>query len=108
MVSGLTRALGEKVQVNSTNIPASTVIQADILAGSIQGDRIDVFKSAEITGTGSNVDTAHGLGHTPTIVIVTITENDGTAVDIVQGTHDATNVKVTVPDSAIKYTIVAF
>ena len=108
MVSELTRALGTKVQIDSTNIPASTVIQADILASSIQGDRLDVFVSAEITGTGSEANTAHSLGHTPTVVIVYLTQKDTTtAFDIVEGTHDATNIKVDCEATA-KYKIVAF
>jgi len=108
MVSELTRALGTKVQVDSTNIPAGTVIQSDIGAASIQGDRLDVFVSAEIAGTGSEADTAHSLGHTPTVVIVYLTQKDTTtAFDIVEGTHDATNIKVDCETTA-KYKIVAF
>ena len=122
------KALGTHIVIDSGNIPDDVVIQSDIGPGSvgtteledlgvtngklaaatIQGTKIDVFKSTEITADGSEQDTAHGLVHTPTSVIVTMTENDGTAVDLVQGTHDATNVKVTANDAAVKYTIVAF
>ena len=118
MTQKLDKALGEHITLDSDNIPADTVIETDIADESItnaklvddtiEGGKVDVFKSAEITGTGSEVDTAHGLGRIPVIVIVSITENDGTALDIVQGTHDATNVKVTVTGAEIKYTIVAF
>lgn len=71
------------------------------------GGNLVFFKSAEITGDGTEQSTAHGLGKTPTFVFVTITENDGTAIDIAQGTHDATNVKITVTDAAIKYIVYA-
>ena len=102
------KALGTHIILDSDNIPPGTVVQTDIGDGTIQGNKIDVFISTEQTGTGSEQDIAHGLGHTPTIVIIQITEFDTTPTDIVQGTHDATNVKVTAVDSAVKFTVTAF
>jgi hypothetical protein len=65
------------------------------------------FVSAEIVGTGASADTAHGLGRTPTHVVVTLTQKDTTtAVQITEGTHDATNIKVDCPATA-SYKIIA-
>ena len=68
---------------------------------------LSFFQSAEITGTGSEADTAHNLKRTPTLVIVYLTQKDTTtAFDLVEGVHDATNIKVNCPTTA-KYKIVA-
>jgi len=88
MASGLTVALGQQIKGTAANL--------------------SVFQSAEITGTGSEADTAHLLGRVPAVVIVYLTQKDTTtAFDIVEGTHDATNIKVDLPTTA-KYKIVAF
>ena len=70
---------------------------------------MDYFQSAEITGDGSEQSNAHGLGRTPVVVIVTVTEDTGTAgsLDILEGTHTSTNILVTAP-ATIKYKIVTF
>ncbi len=57
---------------------------------------------AEATGTGSSQDIAHLLGTTPQLVWGMESEGDGTAEDTVLGTHDGTNVKVTMTDAAMK------
>lgn len=57
------------------------------------------FKSAETTGTGSSQDVAHGLGVTPILVQIVPTETTASTVgayDLAEGSHDATNVVVTV------------
>jgi hypothetical protein len=82
------------------------VANAD-LAGSIEAGKIDFFKSTETTGTGSEADIAHGLGRTPALVIVVPTENTtGNTLDITEGAHDGTNVKVNAP-STCKYVVYA-
>ena len=72
-------------------------------------DRLAVFESAEITGTGSSQDIAHGLGATPSSVIVVLTEF-GTAQNpnVTEGVHDATNVKVTVASNTVKFKVIAW
>jgi hypothetical protein len=58
-----------------------------------------IFVSAEQTGTGSSQDIAHGLGVAPLAVFFTPTDlNVSTVGDytVTPGTHDTTNVKVTV------------
>jgi hypothetical protein len=82
-----------------------TVVNADIALASIQANKISYFKSTEITGTGSEVDTAHGLGRTPALVIVIPTEVTGIG-SYIEGTHDATNAKVTCV-SGDKYVVIA-
>lgn len=57
---------------------------------------------AEATGTGSSQDIAHLLGTTPQVVFGMTSEADGTAEDTVLGTHDGTNIKVTMTDAAMK------
>ena len=83
----------------------------------IEGKALDFFASAEIVGTGSEVDTAHGLldadfvGRTPLLVwteITSIPVDFAGNVTIVQGTHDATNIKITAhSDADFKYKIYA-
>jgi hypothetical protein len=72
----------------------------DIAAGAVTIAKAKVFFSAETTGTGSSQNVAHGLGATPTGVLVVPTEHPGTpdtgAFDIAEGTHTSTNVVVTV------------
>jgi hypothetical protein len=68
------------------------------------------FKSTEQTGTGSSQDVAHGLGVVPRLVIVYPTDTSPATVGsyaMTEGSHDATNVKVTVT-SGKKYKVVAF
>ena len=79
-----------------------------VKTGAIQGAQLDSFKSAEITGTGAEADTAHGLGRVPDTVLVYLTQKDTTtAFDLVEGVHDATNIKVKVAATA-KYRILAY
>jgi len=82
---------------------------SDIPKNLIKALHVKYFHSAEITATGAEQSTAHGLGATPTLVIVYKTaDTRGTwaAWSLVEGTHDATNVKVT-GTSGIKYRIFA-
>jgi len=64
--------------------------------------------SAEQTGTGAEQSIAHGLGVTPSLVMIIITGSPATyaALTVTEGTHDATNVKVTVT-SGWKYKVYA-
>ena len=98
----------EALAVETAKIDDLAVTNGKIAASTIQAGKIDFFQSAEIAGTGSEADTAHSLGHTPTCVIVYITQKDiTTAFDLVEGTHDGTNIKVNL-ESTCKYRIVAF
>ena len=58
-----------------------------------------VFVSTEQTGTGSAQNIPHALGRAPSIVLFAFT--GGTVVtSVVEGTHDATNIIVTVTSGA--------
>jgi len=83
----------------------------------IEGKALDFFKSAETVGDGTEQSIAHGLkdadgnGRIPLLVWTEITSINADAagnVTIVQGTHDATNVKVTAENDAdFKYIVYA-
>ena len=62
--------------------------------------------SAEVTGTGSSQNTAHGLGATPTIVVAIPSNLTGGPYVVTYGTHDATNAVCTVT-SGEKYRVLA-
>lgn len=62
---------------------------------------------AEASGTGSSQNVAHLLGSTPQVIIASQSEQDTSASDIALGTHTATNVLLTQPDSAQKALIYA-
>ena len=87
------------------------ISQQQGIATLINGGNIDFFKSAEQTGTGAEQSIAHGLNRTPTLVwteITSINVDKAGNITIVQGTHDATNVKVTAEnDSDFKYIVYA-
>jgi hypothetical protein len=56
-----------------------------------------MFGSSEQTGTGASQTVAHGLGSTPTLIWITVTEDPaGTGFDVAEGAHDVTNIVVTV------------
>lgn len=67
------------------------------------------FKSAVQTATGVAQNIAHGLGRTPSFVMV-IPVNVGSAEawTVTEGTHDATNVVVTVAGTANTYKVFAW
>lgn len=58
-----------------------------------------MFRSGERTATGAEESIAHGLAAAPTLWWYTLTELPvalGAGADILEGTNDATNLKVTV------------
>lgn len=66
-----------------------------------------MFVSIEQTGNGSEQSVTHGLGRTPTKVLVVPTEfASNLNVDIAEGTHTGTAVLVTVT-SGVKYKVMA-
>lgn len=96
--------------VKTSNIPPSTVINTDVADGSITVAKMKTFKSTEQTGTGSAQNIAHGLGSTPSLVIVYPTDTSVATAGVyvvTEGSHTSTNVVVTVT-SGKKYRVVAF
>jgi len=90
--------------VDSTDIR----ITRDSIIAKLTAAGAKVFVSAEQTGTGSSQNVAHGLGVAPTLVLVVPTEYPGTgAFDIAEGSHDATNVVVTVTAN-VKFKVFAW
>jgi hypothetical protein len=85
-----------------------TVVNADVADSSIRAGKLDYFLSGEITGTAGALQTAHGLGRVPALVLVIPTEDTGVAgtLSIVEGSHDATDVIVTAP-ATLKFKIFA-
>ena len=75
----------------------------------IEGKALDFFVSAETAGDSSEIDIPHGLvdaDFLPRVPVLVWTEITSINVDkagnvsIVQGTHDATNLKITAEDDA--------
>ncbi len=83
----------------------------------IEAKALDFFKSAEQVGDGTETDIVHGLldaDYNPRVPILVWTELSSIPADtagnltIVQGTHDATHVKVTATsDADMKYFVYA-
>ena len=70
----------------------------------------NTFVSSEQTGTGSAQNVAHGLGRVPSLVFIAPTDTAPAttgAYTVTEGTHDATNVVVTVT-SGKKFKVLAF
>ena len=85
----------------------STVTSADIKDATVAAADINIFVSAVLVGTGSAQTFAHGLGATPTKTIVgVINFGASVAVDVVEGTHTATDCVVTAT-TGVKYQILA-
>ena len=65
----------------------------------VGAEHLDFFLAAEQTGTGAEQSIPHGLGKTPSLAFFFITGDARAAwaaYSITEGTHDATNLKVTV------------
>lgn len=92
------------VSLDSAGNPIPFVANAAASAAAVSGK----FQSGVRVATGASESIAHGLGVTPSLVLVSVQDNTGVAtVVIVEGAHDATNVKVTVTSGA-KYKVIAF
>jgi hypothetical protein len=66
-----------------------------------------LFASAEQTGTGSSQNIAHGFGAAPSQVWWAVSDSGATGIyTAVPGTHDGTNIKMTVT-SGVKYYVFA-
>jgi hypothetical protein len=83
----------------------------DIADGAVTFAKAKAVVSAEQTGTGSPQNVAHGLGATPSKVLISPTEHPGTpdtgAFDVAEGTHTSTNVVVTVTAN-VKFKVLAW
>jgi len=93
--------------VTTAKINALAVTTAKIAANAVSVAKMQVFKSAELTGTGAAQNAAHGLGVIPGLVMIFPTNLSGGVYVLVEGTHTITNVVVTVT-SGEKFMVVAF
>lgn len=95
------------VSVSGKKIPILAVM--NIGAGPALSKAGGKFQSTIQTGSGSEQSIAHGLGSVPTLVLLSIYDTNGVALPhaMSEGTHDATNLKVTVTNN-VKYKVVAF
>ena len=85
----------------------STITSAEIANATIKAEDTKIFVSAVLVGTGSAQTFAHGLGATPTKTLIGIINfGASVAVDVVEGTHTATDCVVTCT-SGVKYKILA-
>lgn len=88
-------------------LAAGSVSTEELADDAVTGAKINNFKSTEQTGTGSEQDIAHGLGSTPSLVMVIPSLNkDGADCSFAEGTHGSVNIKVTATTGA-KYYVVA-
>lgn len=86
---------------------ATTTIQVRAAGHGVGSNAGGIFKSAEVTGTGSSQNTAHGLGVIPSIIFAVLTEfASNLSVDVAEGTHTSTNAVFTVTSGA-KYRVIA-
>jgi len=78
-----------------------------LVDGTVVADDIDMFVSAVLTGTGSAQTFNHGLSGVPSITFLSVINfGANVAVDVVEGTHTATDCVVTAT-SGVKYQILA-
>jgi len=85
----------------------STVTSADIKDATVAAADINIFVSAVLVGTGSAQTFNHGLGVVPSKTFLSVINfGASTAVDVVEGTHTATDCVVTC-SSGVKYQILA-
>lgn len=94
--------------IKERNLATGAVTSAKIADGTIVAGDMAIFISTNQTGTGSAQNIAHGLGVTPSKVFVALTGGPGTyaAPSISEGSHNATNVVVTVT-SGWSYRVIA-
>ena len=107
-------AVGPSDEFRVTSAGVATGTFAGAVTGNVTGSATKLaaagrFISTEQTGTGSAQNVAHGLGVTPTVVLVSFTElpaDLAAGADIAEGTHTSTNVVLTVT-SGLKFKVLA-
>lgn len=92
--------------VINADVKDGTLTNAKLVNSTIQSGKISFFKSAEITGDGSEQDTAHSLGRTPALVLIIPTKVNAETHTFVTGTANGTVCKTTVSTGS-KYIVIA-
>jgi hypothetical protein len=91
-------------------VPDGSIVAADLANGAVTLAKAKVFFSTEQTGTGSAQNIAHGLGVTPTGILIAPTDLTPATVGsyvVTEGAHTSTNVVVTVTTSK-KFKVIAW
>lgn len=86
---------------------AGSIGTTELASAAVTKAKSATFFSTEQTGTGSSQNVAHGLAAAPAGVLIGVTESDGNAFDVAEGTHTSTNVVVTVT-SGVKFKVFAW
>lgn len=94
------------IVIDNTLELAQAMTTAGVADKSITAAKMALFVSDEQTGTGSAQTIAHGLGVTPSKVIIVPTNVPSGGYAVTEGTHGTTNVSVTVTTGA-KFKVVA-
>lgn len=77
-----------------------------LVDGSVTAVKMALFVSTEQTGTGAAQTIAHGLGLTPSKVLIIPTNVPSGGYTVTEGTHGTANVSVTVTTGA-KFKVMA-
>jgi hypothetical protein len=96
--------------IDTAEIANNAITTDKIANNAVLVSKMKVFKSAELTGTGSSQNIAHVLGVTPSLVIIYPTDTNAVTIGayvVSEGSHDSTNLVVTVTTGK-KYRVVAF
>ena len=93
--------------VTTAKITDANVTTVKLAAAAVTKAKALVFQSTEQTGTGSSQNIAHGLAATPSVVMWSFSDCPAGAFTAVPGSHDSTNVKMTVT-SGVKFYIFAW
>lgn len=96
--------------LSTADLRDSAVSTSKIAANAVTVAKMNVFKSAEQTGTGSSQNVAHGLGVVPGLVMIMptdLTPATAGSYAVTEGTHTTTNVVVTVTTGK-KFKVIAF
>lgn len=94
--------------IGTANLEDSAVETAKIADLAVTKAKALVFVSGVRVGTGAQESIAHGLGTAPTLVLASIQDTNNLAtVAITEGTHTATNVLITVTNTA-SYKLIAW
>lgn len=94
----------------SVSLAAGEIAAADLATAAVTRAKALVFVSTEQTGDGNAQNVAHGLGATPTAVLIVPTDTAPATVGAytaVEGAHTTTNVVVTVTNGK-KYKVFAW
>lgn len=93
---------------NQINDVADPTNAQDVATKNYVDGLTGIFSSTVITGTGSQQSIAHGLGVVPRAVLVSVYNNtSGSQFSVVEGSHDATNLYITVTNNDT-YKVLAF